>query len=180
MTENNLKVSVAKFHNTDASVFSYPDLIKMALMVFDTRFADYDCGNTIAEGDIMISDMKGMSFRHFLKMMRAYSTATFYMKYLQESSPIKIVQAHIVNPSAIVDRMFSIMRPIMKKELLNVIHIHSSGYESLHKFVPKELLPTEYGGTSGVSVEQSHNEWIAKVERNRDFLLNDENWRFQE
>ncbi|KAG5680466.1 hypothetical protein PVAND_009974 [Polypedilum vanderplanki] len=179
-TKDNFKVSVATFHNTDASIFNYTDLLKTALMILDTRFAEYDYDNKIADGDIMISDMQGMSFRHFLKMMRAFSTATFYMKYLQESAPIKIVQAHLVNPSGVVNRMFSIMRPFMKKELLDVFHIHSNGYESLYDYVPKELLPSEYGGTSGVTIEESHRQWIARTEKNRDFLLNDDNWRFQE
>jgi hypothetical protein len=167
LTEEKQKVFVAKFHNTDASIFNYTNMIKMALMIFDTRFVDYDLGNEVSEGDIMISDMKGMTFRHFLKMMRCFSTAQFYMKYLQESSPIKIVQAHVVNPSSIVDRMFSIMRPFMKKELLDVLHIHSGGLESLHKVVPRELLPTEFGGTSGVSMEESHKVWLLKVDKNR-------------
>ncbi|KAG5680467.1 hypothetical protein PVAND_009975 [Polypedilum vanderplanki] len=178
-TKDNYKVTVSKIHNTDANKFNYFELIKAALMILDTRFAEYDYDNKIADGDIMITDMKGMSFRHLLKMMRAFSVAKFYMKYLQESTPIRVVQVHIINPSSNVYRMFSMMRPFMTKELLDVFHIHSNGYEALYDYVPKELLPTEYGGTSGVTVDECHKEFIKRTEKNRDFLLNDDNWRFQ-
>lgn len=29
------------------------------------------------------------------------------------------------------------------------IHVHSDGFESLYKYVPKEMLPEEYGGNAG-------------------------------
>ena len=36
----------------------------------------------------------------------------------------------------------------MNEESRKVIQIHDS-YESLHKMVPKEVLPSEYGGLAG-------------------------------
>jgi hypothetical protein len=143
------------------------DMIKMGLIVYDTRYNEFDVGNKVSEGDIMILDMKGLTIRHFLKMMRSFSATQFYIKYLQESSPVRIVEAHIFNASPVVNRFYAIIRPLMRKELLDVMHIHSGDFESLHKTVPKELLPTELGGTSGMTMEENFKGWLQKIEKNR-------------
>lgn len=39
--------------------------------------------------------------------------------------------------------------PPLHSTVLHQIHIHGSDLESLHKEVPKEILPAEYGGTNG-------------------------------
>lgn len=133
-------------------------------MMFDTRFYDYDVDNEIADGEIVIMDLKGLSFRHFLKVVGCITTARFYLKYLQEASPIRIIQINIVNPSSIVDRIFSLLKPFMKKELLDVLQIHST-LETLHDRIPIELLPVEYGGTNDVSIDEVHASWIEKMEK---------------
>lgn len=163
--------------NPDLSKFHYPDIVKIALMLFDTRYSDFDDDNEIAEGEIIIADMKSMSFRMFFKMLSHLPTAMFYTKYLQDSLPQKIIQMNIINPSSVVDRMFSLMRPIMKKELLDVIHIHND-LESLQKRVGKENLPKELGGDVDIDLMDVQSYWVKKMEEKRDFLMNDDNWRF--
>lgn len=133
-------------------------------MMFDCVFSDFDIGEEIAEGEIVIMDLKGLSFRHFLKVVGHLPTAIFYMRYLQEAAPIKLCQVNIINPSSIVDRMFSLMRPFMTKELLDVIQIHSK-LETLHTRIPKELLPQELGGTADIDMIEIHKSWIEKLEQ---------------
>ena len=40
------------------------------------------------------------------------------------------------------------IKPFLSKQVRNSIHFHDS-LETLHQYVPKEILPTELGGPSG-------------------------------
>lgn len=145
----------------------------MVLMLFDTRFSEYDNDGELAEGEIVINDMKDMGWRHLWKSVAHFATANFYMKFLQEATPIRIVQAHIVNPSGVAYRMFTMFRPFMKKELLDVMHFHPNGLESLYEHIPRELLPKELGGDESLCMEDIRVDYLRKMEAKRfAFLLN--------
>lgn len=52
-----------------------------------------------------------------------------------------------------MDKVLALMRPFMKKELMDVMHLHSSMDTFLDKHVPKSMMPNEYGGTIGTIKE---------------------------
>jgi ADP-glucose pyrophosphorylase len=70
----------------------------------------------------------------------------------------------------------TIIRPFVKKELLEVKHFHTSGYESLFEFIPKEFFPNEYGGNAG-STDKLYKENLEILEKHKDYIMNDENWK---
>lgn len=43
----------------------------------------------------------------------------------------------------------ALMKPFMKKELLDAMHLHTSLDTFIDKHVPKLMLPEEYGGSAG-------------------------------
>lgn len=123
----------------------------MALMMFDARFTEYDdpSAEKIASGECFIIDSKGTSFRHFLNMVKNVTTVRLYMKYIQEAAPFNIKKVHFINCSYVMDKMFALIRPLLNKELLQVIYFHTQGLESLYEHIPKALLPTDLGGELG-------------------------------
>lgn len=127
----------------------------MALMMFDARFTVYDeqAAGQIAAGECFIIDSKGTSFRHFLNVVKNVSTVRIYMKYIQEAAPFNIKKVHFINCSYILDKMFALIKPLLNKELLQVIYFHTQGLESLYEHIPKALLPTELGGDMGAMSE---------------------------
>lgn len=48
-----------------------------------------------------------------------------------------------------VNTIISWIKPFLKKKISDRMHFHPDGLESLYKFVPKEILPEEYGGNAG-------------------------------
>lgn len=45
-----------------------------------------------------------------------------------------------------MDRLMMILRPFMKKELMDMLQIHQIGTKTLDKYVPREGLFKEMGG----------------------------------
>lgn len=62
--------------------------------------------------------------------------------------PVRLKGLHFINTVSFMDKLLALMRPFMKKELLDVLELHSS-VESFGKNVFPEQLPNEYGGTAG-------------------------------
>lgn len=59
------------------------------------------------------------------------------------------------------------------------MHFHPPNSTSLYEFIPKDLLPEEYGGNIG-SLSDLKAEWIKRVMDNRDYLLDNTRWRVDE
>ncbi len=53
--------------------------------------------------------------------------------------------------------------------------MHGSDFESLYRFVPQRLLPTEYGGEAG-PISTIIESWEKKLLENRDYFLNLSNY----
>lgn len=90
LTAENYKVSIIRFADYNSSNFDYVQIVKMALMVFDARFAMFDDNDKkLASGECFIIDGSGVSFRHFLKVVKNVTTLRLYMRFLQEAEPCK-------------------------------------------------------------------------------------------
>lgn len=59
---------------------------------------------------------------------------------------------HFLNTVSFMDKILALMKPFMKKELMDVLYLHSS-VDTFTKFVPLELLPNECGGKAGGLLE---------------------------
>lgn len=57
--------------------------------------------------------------------------------------------------------------------------MHGDNWESLYKQIPKKLLPSEYGGDAG-PIQNLIDEWEQKVIANRDYLMDEVNYRSDE
>lgn len=66
----------------------------------------------------------------------------------QEALHVRLKAVHIINASSIVDKMLTLMKPFISKEIFELVHIHTK-METLYPFVPQELLPDEFGGKAG-------------------------------
>lgn len=68
------------------------------------------------------------------------------VEYLQDCLPVRLKGLHIVRQSYAFDILFALIRPFMKKKLVDRIHFHGMNFEKLHEEVPPSILPEEYGG----------------------------------
>lgn len=160
LTGKRQNITIFRLADTDPNVYDPVEVAKFTLAELDARFVMCE-GSELSSGEIGICDLKGYSFRHMLKAVRCLPTLTGYMNYTQHALPSEIVQNHFINCSGVVHRLLSIMKPFMKKEVIDTIKVHMD-VESLYDYIPRELLPDEYGGTGG-SLSDLREEWEKKL-----------------
>jgi hypothetical protein len=128
-------------------------------MMFDANYIAKDDGDEFCEGEIFVLDVCGFSFKQFLDLSRNVKTLLHYTQFLQEAAPVKLVCNHITNMSTIIDSVMMLTKPILSKEVNDVVHFHKVGSDTMLKHIEAEVLPVEYGGTNG-SIDEHFKEWV--------------------
>lgn len=77
-----------------------------------------------------------------------------------------------------MEKLLGIMKPFLKKEVVESIKIHSS-FDTLYEYVPRDHLPTELGGTK-YSITDIYPIVKQLIDDKRDYLTNDENWKIND
>lgn len=148
--------------DSDPEKINFDHVIKAFYMAADIRLVTTD--EVWADGEIPIFDMTNITLRHFTKIV--FSTLRLFMKYSQEAHPVVVQQIHIVNCSSLVNRVMMVIKPFLKAEVAERIQTHLPDSESLFKYVPKEVLPKEYGGHCG-SIETVRSYWLENLMNHR-------------
>lgn len=178
-TKENYKVCVYRLLNDDANNIVFNDCIKAFFMGCDVRFAvplaNY---SDIESGEVIIFDMKNMTFKHLLKI--SIPTLRLYFKYLQEAHPVRIIQLHVINCTPLIHRAMAVIKPFIYAKLYNAMKFHDAGsMDSLYEFVPREILPANYGGDAE-TMEELKQHWVEVLDQHTDFLLNDKYFALNE
>ncbi|XP_064552531.1 clavesin-2 [Drosophila montana] len=138
-TPEGYRVIVGKLEDTNASNFSYADIMKLYCMVFD--YWMYEDG--IQPGHVIVIDLKGCSLGHVARI--GLLQMKKFLFYVQEAAAIRLIGFHFINIVPFMDKILALMSPFMKKELTSILYLHSDINE-FYKYVPRELLPQDYGG----------------------------------
>ncbi|KAL0129297.1 hypothetical protein PUN28_004180 [Cardiocondyla obscurior] len=69
----------------------------------------------------------------------------------------------------------NLAKPFMKKEIIDLIHFHSS-LETVPEYIPINLLPNEEGGKAG-SIQELSDMQVKTLEEYREWFLLDETTR---
>lgn len=129
-----------------------PDMMKLALMIGDVRL---EAETTGVAGDVYVFDATIASAAHFAKFTP--TTVKKFLVCVQEAYPVKLKEVHVINASGLVDTIIQWVKPFLKEKIRSRIHVHQN-LESLYKFVPKEMMPEEYGGAAG-KVQDIHSKY---------------------
>lgn len=165
-TKEGYKIVFAKLLDTNPSHYVYNETMKYFGMVVDYWL--YTEGTSV--GHIILVDMQGVTLGHAGRLTPMGIKKFLY--YLQEALPVRLKGLHFMNTSPVMDIILNMMKPFMKKELMDVLHLHST-LESLAQFLPLEALPTDIGGKAGLT-KDLHEEFKKKIEDHRSWYLEDE------
>lgn len=91
-----------------------------------------------------------------------------FFQYCQDAMPITQKKIHVINTSAIVRTIFSIVKPFIYKELRESIFFHAST-EELSEIYDPEILPTEFGGSAG-AIDDIYTKFMENLEKHAKLL----------
>ncbi|XP_045503165.1 clavesin-1-like [Colias croceus] len=149
--------------DTDTKNFVFRYIIKAALMLMDVR--QYEIGTV--PGMILVVDMNGVTLSHLGKL--DLLTLQQFLYYLQEAMLVRLKGIHFMNAPSFVDKLLMLIRPFLKKELMDILYIHQIGSKSVEKFFPIEALPKESGGQY-VSVYDAMQENVERLQANTHYF----------
>lgn len=149
--------------DTDVRKFIFPDLIRTFMMIFDLW--QYEEGTW--PGFVIMIDMDQTSIGHIARL--DVMTVRQLLYFLQECMLIKLKEVHFLNAPPFMDKLMMLLKPFMKKALLDIICIHERGSQTLYKYVPLKSLPKEFGGEYKDHVTL-RDEIIRRIEANKQFF----------
>lgn len=177
-TKDNQKICIFRLLSSDPSNIVLSDCAKGYFMCCDLRFSlPAKKLSDIEVGEIIIFDLKNLTLQHFTKIH--LMTLKLFFTYLQVGHPIRLVQFHVINCSSLIDKLVFLVRPFINARLFKTLKIHRSGsLESLYEYVPKELLPSDYGGTQP-SMSYMKEFYSKILQSHQEFLQNDNYFALQ-
>lgn len=157
LTKNGRRVIVMRGINKDLPTPNVAELMKLVLMIGDVRLKEELMG---VAGDVYILDASVATPSHFAKFTPALVKK--FLVCVQEAYPVKLKEVHVVNISPLVDTIVNFVKPFIKEKIRNRIFMHSD-LNTLYEYIPREILPAEYGGDAG-PLQNIHETWIKKLE----------------
>ncbi|CAH0714067.1 unnamed protein product, partial [Brenthis ino] len=172
-TKEGYKIFFSHVMNSDLKVFNFGECVKAFLMTLE--ICQLQEGTW--PGLLLVIDFDRVSLGHFAKI-DLYNLQQF-LYYLQEAILVKLQGLHFINAPSFIDKLLMMMRPFMKKELMEMLHIHTVGSKTLEQFVPIEALPKECGGNA-MSLEEHTNEVISRLRNYKDYFEQDKHRKVTE
>ncbi|XP_023952937.2 alpha-tocopherol transfer protein-like [Bicyclus anynana] len=153
LTKDHYRVYVTKFLNSE-------DYLQPLYYKYHITVAEYLKSHDYFCGVVMIVDVSISNFLSYIK-----KTDIIMMKKAINISidgyGIRIKAIHVISDSKFLDNALAIVKPMLSAKIASRIHVHNS-YEELHKIIPKEILPKDYGGEER-SIKTLQEEWIEEL-----------------
>ncbi|XP_019543634.3 alpha-tocopherol transfer protein-like [Aedes albopictus] len=166
LTPMGYHVLLAKIIDSDASKFNLATILKLAFMCVDVALWEEGC----TEGFLLVIDMNGLHLGHFPKL--GIFTLKNFLYYIQEALPIRLKGVHLINVVPFIDKIVAMIKPFMKKEILEIFHLHQKE-DTVYPYIPQNILPSEYGGNAPSRLFLTKQLFDKTIEL-RDFILEKE------
>ncbi|CAH2066480.1 unnamed protein product, partial [Iphiclides podalirius] len=133
----------------DPEKYSVTDVMSVNVVIQKILLMEDD--NFVVAGGVSIMDLQYATMAHFTQispMIMKKMTVAF-----QEATPIRMKGAHYLNAPSGFETIFNFMKNFLNEKNKKRLYVHTKDSDSLYKYVPKEILPVEYGGNGGTIQE---------------------------
>ncbi|CAH1108283.1 unnamed protein product [Psylliodes chrysocephalus] len=160
LTPELYRICLATFNDTDfENIDSRRLFIHLLANTYEVRIHE-----DLAMGDIYIIDFTNLKFR-------AVTTTTpmllkHYVYILEKVMSNRMKQLHFLKPPSFISNLLAIVKNFLSAKLRERVITHKS-VESILKYVPLELLPTDYGGEEK-SIKELAELWKEKMVEYKD------------
>lgn len=144
LTNESYKVIYCKITDPDPAKYIQANQVNLFDMIITLEFLF----NGPSEGHVFVIDMEQIVFGHMARI-NLMVMKKFFM-YLQEGLPVRLKGFYFINAVSFMDKVMTLIKPFMKKELLQMLHIfpRSADLTNFYKIVPKQCLPCDLGGNA--------------------------------
>jgi hypothetical protein len=165
-TKDQQLVFLMRIGHFDSKKYTLDDATKYALAVTDILNRQPAAQ---LYGFIIILDFTEVTLHHVRDFTPDHTKR--YVDCWEKMFPVKLCQIHFYNYPTVFDPVLHLIRMFLSKELKEKIHFHSKSYESLHKYVDPELLPSEYGGKLGPIEGEINQKFVQWVRKDNDYMV---------
>ncbi|XP_022832060.1 alpha-tocopherol transfer protein-like [Spodoptera litura] len=161
MTPQHHRVYIAKIvsENLESSyVFSYYKYL--------TALSEYMMQAEYCSGFQIILDYSQINILSFVTKINPMELRQI-ITLMTEGYGCRIKGIHVISSSKMVDTLISMLKQVFSAKLGDRIHLHKTP-DTLSDFVPKEIMPSDYGGKEK-SVLELNKEWV-EVINSKEFL----------
>ncbi|CAK1590628.1 unnamed protein product [Parnassius mnemosyne] len=159
-------VSYHRLIDCDTRKFVLEDCVRVALMLLDI----WQSKTGTWPGFVIVVDLEGVTLSHLGKLDITHVQQFIY--YLQEAMFVKLKAVHFLNAPPFMDKLLMLIKPFLKKELLNCLMIHKTGSRTIGEHLPIEGLPKEAGGQYK-TFSKAKEDILALLKANEDFFISE-------
>jgi len=170
LDDDGCRVCLNRISLWDPKKYSFDDLNKYYACTLDAICED---PRVQINGIVLVLDMTGLSSSHATEMSPA--RAQKMMKIFQRTYPVRIKAIHYYNYPKLFDIVFPIIKQFMSEKIKSRLNFHGDDLKSLHKKVPKAILPKELGGELE-SMNVINENFVNYLKANEKLLLDYQNY----
>ncbi|XP_063541326.1 alpha-tocopherol transfer protein-like [Cydia strobilella] len=140
VTEDYSRVNIFKINS---NVPLQADLV-LTYIKFSIILCEYCKLHDYPSGFIIVLDYQDVNLLDLLAILSPAQLQQMINLYM-EGFGMRIRGIHLVTTSKVSDHLIMLLKQVLSKKLSNRIHVHRN-HESLYDFIPKKILPADYGG----------------------------------
>lgn len=198
-TKDGYRIIYAGLHSGDSSLYVLEDVMKVFAMAAEA----YDGEHGSCPGYIICIDSEKVGFGHLTKinfsiLRRLFHFAHIVMDILpfyldnhktvnvkeggsvdENGNTIKLLEIHVLNVNPVLEKIYQLVRPLLKKSLNDLVKFHSKP-EDFYKVMPREIFPRDMKGDAPYTREELALDTKQKMEALEEYYKMFESWRIND
>lgn len=171
LTKDHDRIIMGGFLQEHDDLF-FIDNMKLILQVTELRMReDYNAK------DIFVFDYKYFTLSDCQKV--TLPLIKKFEVYFLRGCKTRLRAIHFLNTPSYAQFLVAFIKTILKTKLVERFHVYGQDLTEFYRRVPRELLPTEYGGNAG-SITEHWGRWQKNLKNNRDWLISREHIKTDE
>ncbi|KAJ2943026.1 hypothetical protein O0L34_g15219 [Tuta absoluta] len=162
-TKEGYAIIYARLIDADVKKFNFQDALRLVLMVLDLWHVE----DGTWPGLVISIDLETVTLGHLARL--DLQNVQQFLYYLQEALLLRLRSVHFLNAPSFMDKLMMIIKPFMKKKLLDMLVIHQVGASTLDQYVPREAFPKEKGGQFKSYIE-ARDDIATRLKLNMDYF----------
>ncbi|KAJ8711048.1 hypothetical protein PYW07_008290 [Mythimna separata] len=155
ITEDYCRVLIVKINNKNFTTESY-----MKYYQYHIILVEYIKAHDYVNGFVVIIDFSEINLIEVMSKMNAVELQQF-LTILIKGYSARLKKILMLTDSKAIELLVKTVKHIVSEKIGSRIHVQPN-LEELHKVVPKEILPVEYGGTER-SIKKLQEEWVEAI-----------------